>query len=219
MKKIAIILIGIVSISTASIIDLGKTGHTYPIQEENFYDQIKEAAKKLNITKEGLEKKIKESVLEQSKGTTDLPFGTKVKRYSEKNYQILPEDIVNPLGRVYKHKGDKVLLTTPKPLDLCFVDGKNMKMLINQITYFDKVVKKQSGKNARCTYMVSNRSVLDLNRLYSPRLFYPSKKAYEERFMVKSIPTYIHIYKEMKDFYSFPMSMFKHEVKTKWKKY
>lgn len=214
MKKILIIL-GLTSLLSAEVVDLGITGSTYPIVEENFMDMIKDAVKELKIEKKDIEKKIRKSVIDQSKGTTELPYGKSVKRYSEKNYQIIPQDIYNPLGRLYKKAGEKVLLNTPVPLDICFVDGTNLNILKNQIEYFDKVVKKQSGNGANCVYMVSNRSVLELNKIYYPRTFYPSKKAYEDRFMVKSIPTYVHIYKYKKDFYSFPINMFKHKVKTK----
>ncbi len=212
-----LLILGVVTSMSAQVkvVDLGKTGGTYPIVEENFMDMIEEAVKELNINKKDIEKKVRKSVIDQSKGTTNLPYGKKVKRYSEKNYQILPQDIYNPLGRLYKKAGDKVLINTPVPLDICFVDGTNLKILKNQIEYFDKVVAKQSGIEGRCVYMVSNRSVLELNKIYYPRVFYPSKKAYEDRFMVKSIPTYVHIYKDKKDFYSFPINMFKHPVKTK----
>ena len=212
-----IIFIGLITLLSAEtkIVDLGKTGATYPIVEENFMDMIENAIKDLDIKKEDIERKVREQVKEQSYGTTSLPFGRKVERYSEKNYQIIPQDIYNPLGRIYKKAGEKVLLNTPVPLDICFIDGTNMNILKNQIEYFDKVVEKQSGKGASCVYMVSNRSVLELNKIYYPRIFYPSKKVYEDRFMVKSIPTYVHIYKYKKDFYSFPINMFKHKVKTK----
>jgi len=193
--------------------DFGIDGHMYDIVEENMMQTIRDKADNFQITKEKMRAILKREMKKQSVGTTELPFGKEKKEYSEKNYQILNQDVVNPLGRVIKKKGDKVLLNTPKSLDICFIDGADPVLLKNQIKYFDKLVTKTNG--LRCVYMVSNKSVLDLNKEYYPRLFYPSKSIYEQRFMIKSIPTYIHIEKDRKYFYSYPIEMFKKEVKLK----
>lgn len=214
MKKLFLIA-AIITFSFSDVIDLGTDGQLYEITEENLYKTIEDSVKELQVNPEIIQNQIKEAVKKQSFGETDLPFGTETKIYEDINYQVLEQDIVNPLGRVFKKAGDKILMDTYPALDLCFVDGSDMTMLRNQIKYFDEIVKQKSGNDAECTYMVSNRLVLELNREYHPRLFYPSKKAYEDRFMVKSIPTYIHIIGKKKYFYSLPMDMFKHEVKFK----
>ena len=193
--------------------DFGIDGHMYDIVEENMMKTIKDKTDNFKITKKQMRKILKNEMEKQAVGTTNLPFGKEKKEYSEKNFQVLQQDVFNPLGRIYKKKGEKVYINSPKPLDICFIDGSNPILLKNQIKYFDKLVTKTNS--IRCIYMVSNKSVLDLNTEYYPRIFYPANKAYEERFMVKSIPTYIHIEKDRKYFYSYPIEMFKHEVKLK----
>lgn len=212
IKKINLLLILSANLLFAEAVNLGVSGNLYEIPEENFKITIEKAVDELDLN----ETKIKETVLngvkEQAFGTTNLPFGKKVEAYESDNYQIIGKDIFNPLGRLIYKKGDKVLMKTYSPLDLCFVDGSNLVSLKNQIEYFDKVVKKKS--NTECTYMVSNRSVLELNKEYYPRLFYPARPAYERRFLIKSIPSYVHIEGSKKLVYSFPIDMFKSEVKT-----
>jgi len=214
MKKYLLLGLIVSSLySKSDFIDFGIDGHMYDIKEENIRQTIIDKVDNFKISKEDLTEKIKKAMREQSVGTTNLPFGEEVTAYVEDNYQILNQNIRNPAGRIIKKKGDRVLLNTPKSLDICFIDGSNDILLKNQIKYFDAVVSKKHGLS--CVYMVSNKSVLDLNKEYYPRLFYPSKSAYERRFMIKSIPTYIHIEKDKKYFYSFPIEMFKKEVKIK----
>jgi len=82
-------------------------------------------------------------------------------------------------------------MKTFQPLDLCFVDGTNMEMLLNQIMYFDRVSEKNAGGD--CTYMVSGRSVLELNKRFFPRRFYPARDSYEKRFFTnRAYDSYHH---------------------------
>lgn len=216
MKGI-IFLILINTILFSKIVDFGIQGQMYDIEEENMNNIIKsklaeiQSASNKKMIKKALKKKINAAAV----GTTELPFGKEMKTYQEDNYQILERDIVNPYGRVFRKKGEKVLINTTKPLDICFIDGANKEILYNQIEYFDMVLAK---KERECTYMVSNINVFKLNKKYAPRKFYPSKEIYEERFMIKSIPTYIHIDGYKKSFYSFPMKMFTNEGKMRWAK-
>jgi len=215
MKKTILFSLLIYSNLNANVVDFGVSGHEYRIPEENLMRTIEsevEAFQK-KLSKDKLQGIIKEEIKTQSIGYSNLPTVTRVSAYEVDNYQIIDQDIKNPAGRIWKRKGEKVLMNTIQPLDLCFVDGSNMLTLLNQIEYFDAVAKQKS--NSECTYMISGRSVLFLNNKLAPRVFYPAKKAYEDRFLVKSLPTYIHIEGTKKLVYSFPISMFKHKVKIK----
>ena len=215
--KLKIIIATLILISStlfSEVVELGIHGHMYDIQEEHFMEEVKrkinDKAKQMNF-----KKLAKESVMKGSIGKTDLPFGQELTSYEMDNYQILQHDVLNPAGRVFKKKGEKLIINTQRPISICFIDGSNKIMFQNQIDYFDKVTKKKYGEFAECTYMVSNKSVIELREEYFGRKFYPSQKIYEDRFMVKSIPTYIHMEKTKRQVYTFPIDMFKHEVKIK----
>ena len=215
INKLLFLFVVFGSLSNAKVVDLGKSGHTYDIPEGSMLEFLENGAKELQstLTKDKLAEIIKSEIKRHSIGYSDLPNIKTVTAYETDNYQIIDKDIRNPAGRLWKKKGEKVLMNTLQPLDLCFVDGKNLTSLLNQIDYLDKVVGQKSS--VECTYMVANRSVLFLNDKLYPRVFYPTNKAYEDRFMVKSLPTYIHIEGAKKLVYEFPISMFKHQVKIK----
>ncbi|HIP33980.1 MAG TPA: hypothetical protein EYG89_04520 [Bacteroidia bacterium] len=208
--------IALLSSTLFSIEDYGIQGKLYKIKEISLNKEIKDAVKDFKLSKKDIQDKVVSEVKKQAYGKSKLPYVDKVSIKESENYQILQQDIINPLGRIYKRKGEKVLMKTFQPLDLCFVDGTNMEMLLNQIMYFDRVSEKNAGGD--CTYMVSGRSVLELNKRFFPRRFYPARDSYEKRFFITSIPTYVHIENDRRKVYSFPIQMFKNEIKFKKEK-
>ena len=176
-------------------IDLGKEGSTYPILEKNFIEELKEGASEVQKTlnKKYVKEKIIKSVINQANANTSLGYCEEPHKKVELNEYIVPVNIYNPAGRLYKKKGDKIIINNDKPIDLCFINVKSLKDAKKQIEYFDNIVKKVSGNSAECVYLVSGINVLQLDKIYYPRQFYPAKKNYEKNFNILCYPTYIHL--------------------------
>ena len=194
-------------------IDLGTEGHVYKITEKSFMKDIEEAV--AETQKEFDQGKVKKEVIKQIRsqatGHTNLPLCQESRKRAEYNYIPILQDIYNPAGRLIRKKGDKVLVNNDIPFDICFISGNNKEEIDNQIKFYDKITKKLSGKNSECIYMVSNRNVLQLDKKYYPRMFYPTGKGYEETFNVSCYPTLIHLENDKRFIFETPMDKFKHK--------
>lgn len=210
MKKITYSLF--LSASLFGFTDFGVHGKLYENKEPDIKKMIEKEVKEYEakMNPDEIHEIIKKEVKKQSKGKTKLQFCKEDRQNKGPNYQTLEMDITNPVGRVYKKKGEKVLLRSEKPLDVCFIDATYLPEMKNQIAYFDKTVKELSGKEAECIYMVSGHSVLDIHKLYPNKEFYPTRATYEERFDVQCYPTLIHIEDDMKYDYEISIDYFKH---------
>lgn len=218
MKKFLMLILLISTMAFAMInipkkrtyIDLGTEGHTYKIVEKSFLLVIKNAVAKEQ--KKLTPKKVKEMVVDQIRkqatGHTQLPLCQKSERSVEENYYILNQNIYNPAGRLFRKKGYKYIVHNKRPLDICFIDGTNKKELFNQIHFYDKVVKKLSGPNAKCIYMIANRNVLQLDKKFYPRMFYPTGRGYEKNFQVSCYPTLVHLQNDKRYKFELPIEDF-----------
>lgn len=169
--------------------DLGKAGHTYPIIENNFFDDIKKGISELDV--EELREQTKKEVYKQAMGENNLGYCKDYKEVTEEDYVLLQDNIYSPSGRLFQEKGTKMYASIDKPLDLCFIDGTYDVLLENQVDYFDRIT------NKKCIYLVSNRSIMEVYKKYPTRSrdFYPARKVLETRFNVECKPTHIHLIK------------------------
>ena len=193
------------------MIDFGIRGQMYDIKEKNILEEMHENIKKMDIKKQ-LGTALRKAIKKQTFARPNLPYIKKNHIYETENYVILPRDVKKLNGDVIYKKGDKYFIDQKEPLNICFVDGSNQIMLANQIKYFDSLVKK-TGSQRDCFYFLANASVLKANQDFPPKTFYPLEKHYADKFMVKSIPTYIHIKNKKREVKEFSINMFKHEVK------
>jgi len=192
-------------------IDLGVEGHLYPIVEHSFLEDLNEGVKEFQktFTPEKVKKEVIKQIRQQATGHTKLPLCQESNKRAEYNYIPILSDIYNPAGRLVKKKGEKVLVNNDIPFDICFISGDNIKEVENQIKFYDKVTKKLSGKQSECIYLVSNRNVLQLDKKYYPRMFYPTGKGYEDSFNVSCYPTMIHLENDKRFIFESKMDKFK----------
>jgi hypothetical protein len=179
--------------SPAIYTDFGIQGKQYDIKEENIMDMIKTNVKafKSDIN---VQKTIESELLIRSTGKTSLPLCLKdFNKAPEPDYFSVPEDVLNPVGRKVLSKGEliKSKLKSMQILDLCFVDGRNKIVLDNQIISMLKT-------NPKCTFMVSDESVLDVRKRFENINIFPTSEQYEKRFGVKCYPTIIHMEEDTK---------------------
>jgi len=176
-------------------IDLGVEGAQYPIVEENFIIVLKDGVAELQkkLTKEYVKNKLIKEIRRNATAHTKLGICSKNNKSVELNEFIVKENIYNPAGRLYKKKGDKIVVKNKVPLDVCFITANTIQEADAQIEFYDKIVKKISGEQAECIYMVTDINVLQLDKKYYPRLFFPATKGYEESFNVSCYPTLIHL--------------------------
>lgn len=196
--------------------DFGTEGHLYEIKEKDIMKEIEKEVKdyQAKMNPDEMKRQIEREINKQAFYSSKLPLCEKDSTEKMPNYQYYQQDIINPAGRVIKKAGDSFIYRSPKQWNVCFINAKNKIEMINQINYYDKLVKEISGGNEECVYMISDRNVLELNKEFEPRSFYPSTEAYEKRFGVKCYPAMIHIEDDMKYNYEMSMEHFKHsEVK------
>jgi len=201
-----------VNLNKKDMIDFGINGQMYDIKEDHFMKDIEKRVNQKELRKKMLAS-LKKAVNEQVISKPNLPYIKEKNRYIIDNYVVLDKDIKNLDGTVIYPAGTKRLIKNTMKVDICFMEGSNPALLKNQIDYFDKLTKERSGEHGECVYFVANKSIKDLDEKYNPKKFYPLKKQYARNFMVKSIPTYIHIQNGKREVISFPIDMFKHEVK------
>jgi hypothetical protein len=215
MKKVFLYIFILSASLSAKYIDLGISGNLYEIKEDNILIEMRKELKDLSkkINNEKLKTYIKEDIYKQSVGHSKLPFCLKDKKTVELNSFKLQEAIINPLGRVIKKKGDSITIKNPIPLDLIFVDGSNLIELKNQIDYFDEMSKTLSGSTVNTDYFVMNRSVIELNKKYQPRMFFPSRESYEKHFKINCYPTWIHLEGDKRYKFEVSIEKFKHRGK------
>lgn len=189
----------------SSHVDFGKHGFEYEIKERSFLLDIEEGVKE--ISQEEVQNEIKKQFYIQAMGEKNLSKCNEQEIIKEFDYTILPEDIYTPTGRLYQKKGTKITSYLPQALDICFVDGTNMKQLKEQVAFFDKET------NKKCTYMISNRNIMEVYKEFPDRDrdMYPSKKGYEERFNVKCNPTRVHLIHNDRIKYQYNLDNFKKE--------
>lgn len=202
MKKLVVIFSIFTSISWAHI-DFGVHGELYDIKEKDFFEEVKEGVK--NIDVEEVRASVKKEVMKQAKKKTSLPYCQEDNERTELDYVVLKENIYNPSGRLYKKKGTKVFAPLSEAFDVCFVDGSNDVMLKNQIDYFDKKTDK------KCVYMVSDKNIIDLWKTYPNRAndFYPTGASFEKRFNVSCYPTRVHMINNDRTLYEKGLERFK----------
>jgi len=217
MKKLLLITLIIITYTQAKFVDLGKEGATYDISEPNFMTELEDGVMELQktLTRDKITKKIKKEIMKQSVGHSELPQCSANHNNVEPNYFILKTDIYNPEGRLYKQKGDSLIVENKVGFDICFIDATNKKEALKQIKYYDEVVKTLSGPNAECTYMVKDRTVLELDKEFYPRMFYPTGAGYEEVFNVSCYPTLIHLQDDKRYRFEVHMGYFKHNREVK----
>ncbi len=203
MKKY--LLLCLVSLNLYSFEDFGTYGRTYDIKEENFQDILERETKDF-FSKYNLKQKVADGVKSASLFKTTRPFCKNSFKKADIDYSIIPEDIYSPAGKLLKRKGDKIVIPTEKPINLCFVDGTNSIALENQIDYFKRITEKTGG----CYFMVANSPVLDLYEKYQDIDIYPSGEAYENRFGVSCYPTVIQLMKEQRYTFTFNIQEFQH---------
>ena len=194
------------------MVNFGIIGKMYDIKEENFMDLIKRKMKGYDF-KKIVTKTIVSEVEKQGNVNPGLGYVKEKRIRKMKNSVILDRDIKKPNGEIVYKKGTEYMLPDKTKRDFCFVDGSNMIMLKNQISYFDKLAFKNTGRLSRCIYFVAKLHVQKLSKDYPLRNFYPLERAYADKFMVQSLPTYIHIENGEREIIEFPIDMFKHEVK------
>jgi len=195
----------------AKYVDLGTEGKTYPIAEPDFFQELKEAFKKYesHMSLKKLKEEIKEKIYEHSIGHTDLGYAQKDRKYSYLNVYVLKQDIINPMGRIIYHKGERIIINNKVPIYLCFIKG-NIPELKNEVSFFDKIMKK-IGKNKKCTYLVAGISVFKLSKIIPNHDFYPVIPFYEKRFKVKHYPSLVELKGRRINVYEFGIEQFKHK--------
>lgn len=185
--------------------DLGTTGRTYNIQEENFQEMLNREASEYLKTID-LKAESEKAVKKASFYSSSLGFCKKETSLTSLDETELQENIYTPTGRIYKAKGEKIVVPTPKPINLCFVDGTNDIVLENQINYF----KKQTEKYGGCLFLVSNKSVLELYEKYNGLDLFPASETYEKRFGINCYPSFVHLIKENRYNFTFSINQFSH---------
>ena len=182
----------------AKVVDLGSEGHLYPIIEKDFLVVLKEGTKEVQkeLTKEVIKKKIFEGLKSKVFASRDLPLCQEDNKYLEDNSYKVPVNLYNPAGRLYKKKGSLIVVENKLPVDICFISGKTDKEIDTQIKFYNSIVPKLSGQGSSCTFMVAEHNILQLDKKYNPKMFYPTNKGYEDTFGVKCFPTLIHLYKK-----------------------
>lgn len=193
----------------AKYIDLGVQGKTYPIAEPDFFQELKQAFKEYqsHTSIEEVKKQLKEKIYQHSIGKTKLGFAKKNKKYVYPNVYELKQDIVNPMGRVIYHKGERIVINNKIPIYLCFLKG-NIPELKNEVEFFDKIMKK-INKNNECTYLVADISVFKLSKIIPDHDFYPVSPLYEKRFKIKHYPSLVELKGKKITVYEFGIEQFK----------
>lgn len=188
--------------------DFGKQGYTYEIKEKNFLKAVEDELKHFDTS--DIKITLENEVKKQATGENNLKTCKNTREIKEEDYILLPEDIYTPTGKLYQKKGTKVTayLEEYQAVDLCFVDGTNIKELENQINFFDKET------NKKCVYLVSNINILDVYKKWPDRNrdMFPSKKAFESRFNVECIPTRIKLVYNDRIKNEYSIEKFKHSL-------
>lgn len=205
MKKIVTTLILGISISFSATleelttpgeyVDFGSFGKEYQIKEKNIMKEIEEKAKAFSFDSKEVQDTIKKQVVEAAFEKTDKPLCLKDKKMApEIDYATISEDIYNPLGRLIYSKGQKIKapIKAGQKLDLCFVDSRILPVGQNQINTFLK-------EYPECTFLVANKNVLLLRKIYPDLKIFPTSQVQEDRFGVECYPATIHMEGETKE--------------------
>jgi len=172
--------------------DLGTEGGLYPIKEHSILIDIASGLEMLKkkYTRKYISTLLKKEIKKRSVAHTKLSQCKKSYKEIEPNFIKIQEDIYNPNGRLYKHKGESVIIENKYPLNFCFIKG-NAKEIKKQIKEYDKIVEKLGGQS--CIYLVSDTDVLDLDKEFAPRAFYPSSEGLEEALGIDCYPALVHL--------------------------
>jgi hypothetical protein len=214
IKRIASILLFFLSLSYGynweiidtpkTYIDLGVSGNLYDIKEENFISLLKSSINdyQKSITKDEIRKKVLKQMASKVFYKSDLGVCQKEMKKAELNEYIVPMDIRNPTGRLWKKKGDKILVKNPIPFTLCFIKSDSAKNAISQIKAIDILSSKLSPRGCEA-YLVSGVNITKLNKALSPRMFFASSKEYEKLFDLKCYPSLVHFRDDKRFIFNF----------------
>jgi len=186
--------------------DFGVIGKTYPIEERNIMDEIKEEFKNFKLTKEDFRKAAEKAIAEKAFYKSELPLCSIGKSYPEEiDSSTLKENMYSPYGKIIRKKGDLITVPLPKGAEfsLCFISGKNYINGLNQINYLEH--KEREGK---CLYLISDRDIRDYRKAFPELDIYTSSKVQEDRFNIKCYPSEVNLYKEKRKLTQYQHSRF-----------
>jgi hypothetical protein len=116
-------------------------------------------------------------------------------------------DLYNPMGRIWKKSGSKILAPAfPDGIvkNLCFIEGKNLIVAKNQISFFKK-------KMTDCLYLVNNMDVRELIKFFPNEKIFPNQEAIKKRFDLKCFPASITFKKDLRKINYYDYEYFKTE--------
>lgn len=183
--------------------DFGVEGHLYDIQEEDFHVKfLKEIKENIELNK-NYEEDVKENIQKLATFKSDLPLCLNDKMIEEIDYAEVPEDIINPLGRLIYKKGEKIesKLKAGKEFAIFYIDGRNSENMHNQIN-------KIKSNYKQSFFLVNNYDVLKLAEQYPDKEFFPSSKGQEDRFNVRCYPSKVEFFDNKRRIYNLSYDKF-----------
>lgn len=164
----------------SAYVDFGVHGKEYDIKEESFYTHLLNEAKNLKFDKDEIKETIKSEINRLAKYKSKISFckDSEIIDWHQNIYEF-KETYANPNGRVTYKKGDKIqapLVSVQQ--DICFLDGRIMPTLQNQINFFKE-------KYPKCVFLFSNVNVRGLQKVFSNLNIFPANDSIIDRFDVK----------------------------------
>ena len=187
INKLLILVSSAVFLS-ANMINLGKIGKTYDIEEE---DMLVELTRKISeLDRRELAEQFDKSVNEQLTKTSDLP------KCLSSNHMEMPLEVVTHGsyglgGKVIHAPGERVPIKNMPPNTLCVIDASSRELLRASMSEL---------KNYRCDrLMVSGMNIIDFKEAYPEHTnAYPYSKLLADALEVRCIPSVIKIEKDIK---------------------
>jgi conjugal transfer pilus assembly protein TraW len=207
LKKLRLLLVGLVVANNCYAVDFGKYGNSFPVVEEGFVKMMKRKLANIDMEKERekMEQISKERVNNPAPVAGVVPAKVDREFYFDPTY-ILPEDVVLPDGKVLYPAG-----TTVNPLDnmdlerrLFFVDSRRpeqIKWLKRELAKYIVVANDNSDTQVSSREISNNSqsqiqnkvilvagSVLKLQEIIKEEVYFDQMGELTTKFGIKASP-------------------------------